>query len=569
MITAIEIENFKAFGDRQRIELRPLTLLFGPNSGGKSSVAHALHYLREVLCEGNLDAHKTWSGGDVLDLGGIRNFVHGRQAGRPIRLKAEFTLDGADLQDFLPEEGSMYPPEWDRIEAGVRGLVKSASVEVEIDSSDPPMIRSMLVGLNGEGFAELSIPRNKPQAEIRQINWLHPVLMSDEGERKLAAVLKQTEGAASKLSRVQVERMEEEPEKLDWDGVLPGPLAELFGQTGGSASFGTILEIPLPIGNLPAFDRRLVCPGLSTATQPDDPAVKPSLLPPAQINFEALLSMLFLGPAKLLQDCLRNFRYVGPLRAMPPRQFEPKDHTGRSRWPSGRKAWETLAHDAGMIASAPAGEGTLLEEVSRWLEAEDRLDTGYRLELETSKQVPASVIAMLTGEDASDNIELVASLIKAIPEQTRVMLRDVGRNLTLQPQDVGVGLSQIVPVLVALMDPGSPLVSLEQPELHLHPRQQAALGDAVIRGTQVRQNRVMIIETHSEHLILRLLRRIRETTEGRSPANNALKADQVSVVYVQVDGTNASAIDLPISDDGDFDRAWPNGFFSERVQELM
>jgi AAA15 family ATPase/GTPase len=56
VLTAIEIENFKAFGERQRIELRPITLLFGPNSGGKSSVSHALHYFREVMCEGNLDA---------------------------------------------------------------------------------------------------------------------------------------------------------------------------------------------------------------------------------------------------------------------------------------------------------------------------------------------------------------------------------------------------------------------------------------------------------------------------------------------------------------------------------
>jgi len=97
MITAIEIENFKAFGERQRIELRPITMFFGPNSGGKSSVAHALHYLREVICEGNLNAHRTWSGGDMLDLGGIKNFVHGRQAGTTIRLKAEFTMDGTEL----------------------------------------------------------------------------------------------------------------------------------------------------------------------------------------------------------------------------------------------------------------------------------------------------------------------------------------------------------------------------------------------------------------------------------------------------------------------------------------
>ncbi len=62
MLTAIELQNFKAFGDTQRIELRPLTLLFGPNSGGKSTIIHALHYARELLLGRSCDVHRTESG---------------------------------------------------------------------------------------------------------------------------------------------------------------------------------------------------------------------------------------------------------------------------------------------------------------------------------------------------------------------------------------------------------------------------------------------------------------------------------------------------------------------------
>lgn len=158
MLTAIEIENFKAFGERQRIELRPITLLFGPNSGGKSSVTHALHYLREVLCEGNLDAHRTVSGGEALDLGGIRNFVHGRHVGSPIRLTAEFAFDGLELPDYWPfvdEEPD------DDIEQ-VRRQLTSARVTLEIDSNATPMVRSCAVALNGEHFAEYWMPRERP-----------------------------------------------------------------------------------------------------------------------------------------------------------------------------------------------------------------------------------------------------------------------------------------------------------------------------------------------------------------------------------------------------------------------
>ena len=44
-LTAIELENFKGIGPRQRVELKPITLLFGPNSAGKSTILQALHYV--------------------------------------------------------------------------------------------------------------------------------------------------------------------------------------------------------------------------------------------------------------------------------------------------------------------------------------------------------------------------------------------------------------------------------------------------------------------------------------------------------------------------------------------
>lgn len=58
------------------------------------------------------------------------------------------------------------------------------------------------------------------------------------------------------------------------------------------------------------------------------------------------------------------------------------------------------------------------------------------------------------------------------------------------------------------------LIAIEQPELHIHPRLQAAIGDLFVESIQKNGHR-FIIETHSEHLILRLLRRIRETEKGK------------------------------------------------------
>ena len=220
-----------------------------------------------------------------------------------------------------------------------------------------------------------------------------------------------------------------------------------------------------------------------------------------------------------------------------------------------------------MTPARREGEGSLLEEVSRWLEAEDRLDTGYRLEREEFKQVPSNIAAMVSDPEFIDRIEILAETIKSLPDQARIVLRDVGRNLLLQPQDVGVGLSQIVPVIVALLDPGGPLVALEQPELHLHPRQQAALGDAIIKGMTATPNRVLLIETHSEHLILRVLRRIRETTRKQALSGQSLTPDQLRIQYVRREGSVSRAQTIDVDVNGDLVDPWPDDFFEQDFKE--
>ena len=82
--------------------------------------------------------------------------------------------------------------------------------------------------------------------------------------------------------------------------------------------------------------------------------------------------------------------------------------------------------------------------------------------------------------------------------------------------------------------------------------------------------RVFILENHSEHLMLRLLRRIEESHNGELPAGKpALRPDQVSVIYLdQVDG-EVQATRLRIDQTGQFVDRWPHGFFEERADELF
>ena len=93
-ITAVEIENFKGIARNVRIELKPITLLFGGNSAGKSTILHALCYAHEILrCE-NVDAHEISAGGHTVDLGGFENIVHAHDLRRTIKLRFELDLRG-------------------------------------------------------------------------------------------------------------------------------------------------------------------------------------------------------------------------------------------------------------------------------------------------------------------------------------------------------------------------------------------------------------------------------------------------------------------------------------------
>ncbi|MEA3544437.1 MAG: AAA family ATPase [Thermodesulfobacteriota bacterium] len=100
-ITAITIENFKGIKDPVRVEFKPITLLFGPNSAGKSTVIQALHYAREIFERHNLNPDRTILGGSTIDLGGFKSMVHKHDTSLPIRLKLELNLSNEDLPRYL------------------------------------------------------------------------------------------------------------------------------------------------------------------------------------------------------------------------------------------------------------------------------------------------------------------------------------------------------------------------------------------------------------------------------------------------------------------------------------
>lgn len=158
-------------------------------------------------------------------------------------------------------------------------------------------------------------------------------------------------------------------------------------------------------------------------------------------------------------------------------------------------------------------------------------------------------------------------VLAKVPEFTyRLYLTDAqGRSHEFE--DVGSGFSYLFPILIALWN--EPWSIVEQPELHLHPAAQCDVADVFIAAKNI--GHAAVIESHSENILLRLLRRIRETNDGiLKDESLKVQPDDVAIMYFdpQSDGTTIVKR-LRISRDGDFIDRWPAGFFEERTKELF
>jgi predicted ATPase len=123
--------------------------------------------------------------------------------------------------------------------------------------------------------------------------------------------------------------------------------------------------------------------------------------------------------------------------------------------------------------------------------------------------------------------------------------------------DVGFGVSQLLPVLVLLFYvPEGSTIILEQPEIHLHPAVQAGLADVFIDAIK-RRNVQIILESHSEHLLQRLQRRL---------AEEALPIDQVKLYFTDFVGAASTLTPLDLDEYGNI-RNWPKNFFGDTMGE--
>ena len=369
LITAVEIENFKGIGRPMRVEFRPITLLFGNNSAGKSTVLHALCYAHEILSHRNVDVHETEIGGNRIDLGGFRNLVHAHEPARPVRLRFELNLEDWSIPQELDEK--LVSP-LDLLGGNADGWVFQGSerpgsgwieLQAELGGDEQPALSSYELGVNDARVGRL-LPR-QPTGVSLEFDPTHPLLA-----RRLRP-----------LPSANWNRPEGSPEVPETD-KRANRVREATGADGGGWK-ETRMEVLGLFSPLPHWNEIFLLDdhGRSHADGYDLDL------------FTAMVSALFVGIGQALRDELARVRYIGPVRDIHP----PTTVASSAR----RRAFETFAadfiHGGGTVGTRPPypvswADGSaawtylhdtpyrdLLDEVNAWLERRDRLDTGYAL----------------------------------------------------------------------------------------------------------------------------------------------------------------------------------------------
>lgn len=149
-------------------------------------------------------------------------------------------------------------------------------------------------------------------------------------------------------------------------------------------------------------------------------------------------------------------------------------------------------------------------------------------------------------------------------QEYEVKVRTKGSKDWVDLPDVGFGISQVLPVLVqCFYAPAGSIIIMEQPEIHLHPSAQSALADVMIDVINSREdgadrNIQLVIETHSEHFLRRLQRRI---------AEDVVPQEKVSAYFADISKTPARLEPLEIDTYGSI-LNWPENFFGDEMSDI-
>jgi len=235
------------------------------------------------------------------------------------------------------------------------------------------------------------------------------------------------------------------------------------------------------------------------------------------------------------ENLMDSLYYLGPLREYPRREYH---WSGSSPDDVGRRGERTV--DA-MLAATRDGMTRRLRPPAR----------GVR------KMPFQKVIAHWLNELGLIHDFRLEEIAKGT-NLYRAMVRTSPSSVPTTLPDVGFGVSQVLPALVLLQYvPEGSTVLLEQPEIHLHPAVQSGLADVMLNVAAVR-NVQIVVESHSEHLMRRLQRRVAERNTS---------SEDVKLYFVSSQRGRAHVSDLLLNEWGEIEN-WPERFFGDEMGEI-
>ncbi|MCK4820706.1 AAA family ATPase, partial [bacterium] len=384
MLTALHLGNFKAFSDTQKTPIRPLTLIFGANSSGKSSLIHGLLLAHEAMWKGKLDVHRTELGGDSVDLGGFRQYVHRRDAGLQVEWALEISKDSFTdrLNELLPDV--------DRITLGITiGLGKFARSLLEgFEKLTPKAFWDVLIETAREKGDQSSAEKYEKEREGKRdfitfediskiegevhietfwldigTNRLLSMSYRTEGHLRLD-ILDQEHGVMKYLVLSIIRNMTTTDEIDDKDReALTEAVDELVPKISSKVEKFFPIKLFKEESEI-ATSRQIALSTIGKERR------KENLKEATEYYLPGIIQEIVLGLSEIIENEISRLTYLGPLRSYPPRHIAFSQYHDPNWQAGGGYAWDTVLRNS-RVRSA----------VNSWLGDNEKLSTSYELKV--------------------------------------------------------------------------------------------------------------------------------------------------------------------------------------------